>query len=197
MLVADWELFNKSLQEGGGMGGNKPAVSGTQQLDKMLADAKIGPELINSLGQGMKNLADNASKMNSFADASVATAEYTKNIKTASTALLEINKSYATTAEALTGMSAATVDAKQYQEQVVKITKNLGALNAVYELELQDANSHLKAMNKFYANINTAMESMNQASKETESFKAELGKLNQNIGSLNKVYGGMLSAMKA
>ena len=76
------------------------------------------------------------------------------------------------------------------------VTKNLGALNAVYEMELQDANSHVKAMNKFYSNVTAAMESMAQAGKDTDKFKAQLSQLTTNISALNKVYGSMLTAMK-
>ena len=76
------------------------------------------------------------------------------------------------------------------------LLKILVALNAVYEMELQDANSHLKAMNKFYSNLSTAMESMADASKESEHFKGELSKLTGNLTSLNRVYGSMLTAMK-
>jgi hypothetical protein len=45
------------LQKSGG----KPL---TQQLDKMLSDAKVGPELINSLGKGFTTLGESVSKMN-------------------------------------------------------------------------------------------------------------------------------------
>ena len=67
-----------------------------------------------------------------------------------------MNKSYASTVAAMSEMSNAANDAKQYHAQVQTITKNLGALNAVYEMELQDANNHLKAMNKFYSNLTNA-----------------------------------------
>ena len=76
------------------------------------------------------------------------------------------------------------------------MTKNLGALNAVYEMELQDANNHLKAMNKFYGNLSMAMENLTDASKDTEQFKGELSKLTTNLTSLNRIYGSMLTAMK-
>ena len=36
---------------------------------------------------------------------------------------------------------------KQFHEQVQVLTKNLSSLNTIYELELQDTNNHLKAMN--------------------------------------------------
>ena len=76
------------------------------------------------------------------------------------------------------------------------VTKNLGALNAVYEMELQDANTHLKSMNKFYGTLSQAMENMANASKDTEQFKDEVGKLTINLNSLNRVYGNMLNAMR-
>jgi gliding motility-associated protein GldL len=64
-------------------------------------------------------------------------------------------------------------------------------------MELQDANNHLKAMNKFYNNLTNAMSNMADASKDTEAFKVELSKLTGNLNNLNKVYGNMLTAMKS
>lgn len=174
----------------------EPKDNLSQKFDEMLSNAKIGPELFDSLGKGIQNLATSAEKMGTIADAAVATNEYASNVKTASKTLVDINQSYGKTAMALTELSSASADAKEYHSQVVTVTKNLSALNNVYEMELLDAQSHLKTLNKFYSNISTAMEGLNEAGKETEQFKTELAKLNQNVSSLNKVYGGMLSAMK-
>ena len=65
----DWSLVYPELA-GGDPTETKKKSSGTltQQLDNMLAQAKIGPELIESLGKGMKNLADSASKMSNLSD---------------------------------------------------------------------------------------------------------------------------------
>jgi gliding motility-associated protein GldL len=167
-----------------------------QKLDEMLANAKVGPELIESLGRGMQNLASSAERMGNLTDAAVATNEYAANIKSAAKTLVDMNASYGKTAAALTEMSSASQDAKAYHIQVQTATKNLSALNTVYEIELQDANSHVKTLNKFYSNMTSAMEGLSEAGKETELFKNELSKLNQNVSSLNKIYGGMLSAMK-
>lgn len=168
----------------------------TAKLDDMLSKAKIGPELIDSLGKGLQNLATSAEKMGNLSDAAVATNEYATNVKSAAKTLVDMNASYGKTAAALTEMSAASQDAKAYHTQVLAVTKNLTALNSVYELELQDANSHVKTLNKFYSNMSVAMQGLAEAGKETEAFKNELAKLNQNVSSLNKIYGGMLSAMK-
>lgn len=183
---------------------NKPRIANQAQegesvskkLDHMLESAKIGPELIDSLGKGMNNLATNVKGMSSLSNAAVATEEYSKNVGEASKALVNMGKSYAQTATAMSEMASASSDAKEYHSQVQNITKNLGALNSVYELELQDANSHLKAMNKFYANVASVMESMEKAGKGSEQFSAELQKLTGNLTSLNSVYGNMLTAMR-
>ncbi|SFG94256.1 type IX secretion system motor protein PorL/GldL [Algoriphagus hitonicola] len=198
----DWTKVYPELAEDGTVAPRrapKAAAAGdqtSQKLDEMLAKAKVGPELIESLGKGMQNLASSAEKMGNLADAAVATNEYATNVKTAAKTLVDMNASYGKTAAALTEMSAASQDAKEYHTQVVTVTKNLSALNAVYEMELQDANSHVKTLNKFYSNMTAAMEGLSEAGKETEAFKNELAKLNQNVSSLNKIYGGMLSAMK-
>jgi gliding motility-associated protein GldL len=136
-------------------------------MDKLLADAKVGPDLVKSLGDGMRNLADTAKKMNSLSDAAVATNEYATNMKGASAKLVEMNKSYGTAMEAMQAMSDATKDAKDYHTQVQTVTKSLSALNALYEMELKDSQSHTKALNKFYSNVSTALEGMADAGKET------------------------------
>lgn len=197
----DWtKVYPELADETGGPYGKTKRVeegSVSKQLDHMLESANIGPELVESLGKGMKNMAESASNITSLANASVATEEYAQNVKSASNSLIEMNKSYKTTMNAMEEMSTASQDAREYHAQVQNVTKNLSALNAVYEMELQDAESHVKAMNKFYNNVSSAMESMLQAAKDTESFKMELSKLTTNLSSLNRIYGNMLTAMKS
>ena len=168
----------------------------TAKMDEMLANAKVTPDIFDNLGRGMKSLTDTVSKIGDITDATVATNDYAKNVRTAASTMTEMNKSYGLTMNAMGEMANASQDAKEYRVQFQKVTQNMGALNAVYELELQDTNKHLKAMNSFYGNLTTAMENMSDASKDTQQFKQELSKLTTNLTSLNNVYGSMLSAMK-
>jgi len=166
------------------------------QLDNMLQQANIGPELIESLGKGMNNLATSAQKMGTLSDAAVATSEYATNVKAASQSLASMNDSYAQTATALVAMSSAAQDSQAYQAQIQAVTKNLSALNAVYELELQDSTEQKKARADFYKNMSTAMSSFTEVGNETQAFREEMVKLNQNVSALSKIYGGMLSAIR-
>lgn len=168
----------------------------TAKMDEMLANAKVTPDIFDNLGKGMKSLTDTVSKIGNITDATIATNDYAKNVRTAAGTMTEMNKSYGVTMNAMGEMANASQDAKEYRVQFQKVTQNMGALNAVYELELQDTNKHLKAMNSFYGNLTTAMENMSDASKDTQQFKQELSKLTTNLTSLNNVYGSMLSAMK-
>lgn len=183
-----------------GQNSNKPAIDEKVAMKLAAIEAQIAnsisPEQIQNLGKGMQNLADNVSKMTQLADASVATTEYAKNVKQASTAIVEMNKSYNTTISAMAEMANASKDAKAYHAQVQGLTKNLTELNAVYEVELRSASKHVKAMNDFYSSLASAMQNVASASQDTQKFKEQLGQLTTNLTSLNKVYGGMLTAMK-
>lgn len=167
-----------------------------KKLDDMMSDANITGDTLQKLGTGFNALSTSVSQMGSLANAAVASDEYAQNVKTATTTIQELNKSYSSTVTAMSAMADASSDAKEYHSQVQNITKNLSALNAVYEMELQDVNVHLKSMNKFYGSLSSAMENMSEASKDTQMFKGELSKLTTNLSSLNTVYGIMLTAMK-
>ncbi|GAB3560176.1 type IX secretion system motor protein PorL/GldL [Spirosoma fluminis] len=168
----------------------------TANMDQMLAQAKVTPDVFEKLGTGFRSLNDTVSKLTDLTDATVATNDYARNVKTASQSLSEMNKSYNTAITAVSSMADATNDTKELRDQTQKVTKNMGALNAVYELELQDTNKHLKAMNAFYGSLTSAMENMTDASRDTQQFKNELAKLTGNLASLNNVYGSMLTAMR-
>ncbi|MDH4058664.1 MAG: gliding motility protein GldL, partial [Cyclobacteriaceae bacterium] len=138
---------------------NKPAAGDSPllKIDEMLKTAKVDQNLLDNLGKGLNNLATSASQMNSLSNAAVATNEYAKNVQSASAALTEMNKSYGTAMKAVSEMANASKDTGEYHNQVQKVTKNLAALNSIYEMELKDADSHVKNMNKFYESLTGAM----------------------------------------
>ena len=192
----EWEKVYPELLDSTPVAKKAPVTNLTAQMDAALANAKITPETFENLNKGFKSLTETVGKIGDITDATVATNEYAKNVKTAAGTMVEMNKAYSVTMNAMSEMSGASADAKEYRAQFTQITQKMSALNAVYELELQDTNKHLKAMNAFYGNLTTAMENMSDASKDTQQFKNELAKLTTNLTSLNGVYGSMLTAMK-
>lgn len=167
----------------------------TAALDKMMADAKIGPELIESLGTGLRTFGDKVSTISKVADASTATNEFTSKVKTASAGFDSLSAAFDSATTNLRAMGESKVDSQAYHDQVNNLAKNLSALNAVYELELQDSSAHLKSMNKFYANLSQTMQNFNESMEDSKQFKEEVNRLAKNLSSLNAIYGNMLSAM--
>ena len=201
----EWERAYPELADDEAVALPKPKKDGaaaqkaaalTANLDNMLAEANLSPDAFKSFGSGMKKLHESVNQMKDMAGVATASDGYAKSLADATKSMSDLNKAYDKTLGALGSMADATKDTKDYHAQVQTITKNLGALNAVYEMELKDANSHLKAMNKFYSNLTVAMESMSDASKESKVFKEQMTSLTSNLTQLNKVYGNMLSAMK-
>lgn len=82
-----------------------------------------------------------------------------------------------------------------YQTQLDRLNKNMGALNAAHELHLQGTSEKLKESQKVYAGVESMMKKLNTSIEETEKYADSVSKLNQSIASLNTVYGNMLSAM--
>ncbi len=172
---------------------NKGSVS--QQLDKMLEDAKVSPELISSLGTGLQTLSSNVSNLTDLSSASVATNEYVSNVQKASKSIDGINSSYVSAVDALNTLAASSSNSREYGDQMEKISKNLAQLNSIYELEIAESNNHLKTINSFVGNLSGVINSLSETEQQAVTFKQEMDKLSKNLTSLNNVYGGMLSAM--
>lgn len=183
------ELVSSSMR------GSSSGFSSSAALDKMMSDAKIGPDLIERLGSGLRTFGEKVSAISNTADVSLATSEFSEKIKGASKRFDTLSASFDRASEDIAEMARTTSDSKAYHEQVNALTKNLATLNAVYELELQDSNAHLKSMNKFYQNIAITMKNFNDSMEDSTKFKDEIGKLAQNVAAMNAIYGNMLSAM--
>lgn len=195
----DWTLVYPELREGAEpkavVAPTKSGLSTAVSLDKMITDAKIGPELLNSLGEGLKTFSDKVSTISKVADAGTATQEFTTKIKAAGASYDNLSTAFSKASAGLIELGNSNVDSKAYHDQVTSLAKNLSALNAVYELELQDSSTHLKSMNKFYQNLSATMQNFNESMDDSKKFKDEIGRMAQNLASLNAVYGNMLTAM--
>jgi len=169
--------------------------SAAQEMDKMLEDAKIGPELIESLGTGFRNLADHTSKLNNISDASVATDEFVGNIRSASDKMNNLSDSYEKASETLTGLTVSSEDSANYSDNLKGISAKLTELNNVYELQLKSASEHAEASNRAYQDIEGLMSNLQSSVASSEQYKENISELARNLSSLNTIYGNMLNAM--
>ncbi|MDO9001475.1 MAG: gliding motility protein GldL [Bacteroidota bacterium] len=194
----DWTLAYPELA---GMGGaleeeeEKSNLPITEQLDNLLADAKIGPELIESLGAGMRAIGDNATKMADISNATVATNEYVDNVKKASSSVSTLADTYKSAANSIQSLAESNDAGHSIGESLNKVSKNLSALNATYELQLQGSKTHLDATSKFYDGLHDLMKNLHDSVDDTKKYRSEMSQLSTNLTALNTVYGNMLSAM--
>lgn len=167
----------------------------SNQLDNLLADAKIGPELLESLGTGMRALGDSANKMADITNATVATNEYVDSVKNASKNVSHLADTYSKAADSISDLAQSNDAGMSIGESLNKVSKNLSALNATYELQLQGSQQHLDATNKFYEGLSDLMKNLNDSVDDTKKYRQEMSTLSNNLTALNTVYGNMLSAM--
>ncbi len=165
------------------------------QMDKMLAEAKLSPQLFESLAESINGLKVNVVNLAEISDVTVATNEFSDKLKAASGKIDQLNKSYSGTVDTMNQFSNSINDVKSYQSQIQTVTSNLQSLNAVYALELEDAQKHLNSINKFYGGISNVMQNLVDTSKETEVLRTEVVSLSKNMQTLNNIYGGMINAM--
>ena len=174
-----------------------PNFPATAALDKMLADAKIGPQLIGSLADGLRTFGDKVNSISKVTDAGEATIAFTAKVKEATASYSGLNAAFEKATANINDLAKSSTDSKAYTEQVNLLAKNLTSLNSVYELELQDSSAHFKTMNKFYQNIALTMGNFNESLNDSKTFKDEIGKLSKNLTVLNSIYGNMINAMNA
>lgn len=84
-------------------------------------------------------------------------------------------------------VSAATT---KYNDQLTLAASHLESMNALYSLQLEHGRQQSEFSKKY-------VEDIQKSAEQSEKFNEELAGLTSNLNNLNRVYGGMLSAMKA
>jgi gliding motility-associated protein GldL len=168
----------------------------TGALDKALMEADITPANLNRLGEGFKKLNTTITNMSEIADVVAVTGDYTQRTKEVTQALTQVKDAYVGAANSVGAFNAASDGARVFHDQVQVLTKNLSSLNTIYELELQESNNHLKALNQFYGKLSETAAVMNNSAEDAKRVQEQIGNLANNLGRLNNVYGNMLTAMQ-
>ena len=178
---------------GGASSSGNPAVA---KMDEMFHEADITPANLDRLSEGFKKLGSTVNNIADVSDVVKTTADYTAKTKEVTVALDQMKNVYQGAASTVSSFNSAADSTKQFHEQVQVLTKNLGSLNAIYELELQDTNNHLKAMNSFYGNLVQASQTMQGSVDDAKKAHEQISKLAGNLSHLNTIYGNMLTAMQ-
>jgi len=197
----NWELVYPELALGHSDELDHSAISKskkggiTDELDKMLAEAKIDSALLERLGDGMRQLGDNASQLKGITSAAAATDSYVSSLQAASDKVSTLSEAYEKASVSISGMTSEAKEGESFGEQMQKVSKNLSALNNVYELQLKGSSAHLEATEKFQSQVTEMMSNLAASSENTRLYKENMAMLSKNLTDLNNVYGNMLKAM--
>ena len=201
------------------------AASATQKLDKMLEDAKIGPELIASLGKGLQNLSETTSGLGSVAKAAQTSETFIKNVGEASTQVTGLTAAYKKTADYLNkdllasgeylasvqeATSAVSTLANIYKEtantlsvgdasyidELKTMASSLSSINALYEMQIQNSSAQLEATKNVQERIDNLVTNFADTAENVLKYKEQVNALSKKVGSLNDIYGNMLAAMQ-
>lgn len=222
----------KKAQATGGItvegGGSVVLGSGggeTQKLDKMLEDAKIGPELIESLGKGLQNLSETTNGLGSVAKAAETSETFIKNVGEASNQVTELTSAYKKTAdylnkdllasgEYLSSVQEATsavgtlaniyketantlsVGDASYIDELKTMASSLSSINALYEMQIQNSSAQLEATKNVQERIDNLVTNFADTAENVLKYKEQVNALSKKVGSLNDIYGNMLAAMQ-
>jgi gliding motility-associated protein GldL len=178
----------------------------TQELDDMLTKAKIGPELIESLGDGMRKMSENVSKMSDVTSTAVATDDFVKNVKDAGKSAGELSSSYKKVSDVLQ-QDASTVG--EFSNSVKSAAVSAGNLAEVYTEVSSAIKKEMNATETFSNSISTATDSANKLAErynvsadlltksaemlnfsaiDSKTYNDQLQKISSNLAALNTIY---------
>ncbi len=194
--IIEW-VKPKSHEEDAPVAAAVPAGNpALKSLDKMIQEADITPVSLKKLGEGFQKLGTTVNGMSEVGDVVKSTGDFSAKTKEATAAIGSMATAFNNSATTMASFNNASESARGFHEQVQVLTKNLGSLNTIYELELKESNNHLKALNSFYGKMAEASQAMMNSVDDANKAKEQIGALANNLGKLNSVYGNMLSAMQ-
>jgi uncharacterized phage infection (PIP) family protein YhgE len=155
-----------------------------------------GPDAMKALQESFTQLNTTVSGLKDVTDMAAASSDFAKKTREVTTQLDAVKSAYTDAASSVGAFAQATSGAQQFHEQIQSLTKNLSSLNTIYELELQESNNHLKALNNFYGKLAEASTAMSSSVEDAKKVQEQIGHLAGNLGRLNSIYGNMLTAMQ-
>ncbi len=173
-------------------------TTGLQNLSdttEKLSDISDASVATNKFTENMNSAADSVNELGSATKQSAETLSYSVDgvsdaynkvsdqVKESGN---QVENAYQKLIESMTvdvDFSAVNQGNESYNEKITVLNKNLEALNAVFELQLEGG-------------LDQMMEDLKGSVEQSQRYKEQVSQLADNVESLNRVYGNMLSAMK-
>jgi gliding motility-associated protein GldL len=82
-----------------------------------------------------------------------------------------------------------------FSAQMDRLSKNLSAMNAAYEIQIQSANNTKNTAQSLDEYIKKLATNLTDSTDSVVAYKQQIDMLAQNVSKLNGIYGNMLAAM--
>ena len=161
-----------------------------------MENANITPDAMTKLSAGFQQLNTTVAQIADISQVAANANDFSAKTKEATIAIAGIKDAAINATHSLAGFHGASESSKQFHEQMQFLNKNLASLNTIYELELQEGNNHLKALNSFYGKLTQASTAMAGSADDALKAKEQIAALATNLSKLNQLYGNMLTAMQ-
>lgn len=201
----DWSLVYPELVglEAGASAHKQMSIDGFSQLNELFASANIDSGVMEKLGTGINKLENTASKLNDMSDAAIATNNYVQSMNSATDAVKSLSENHNLNLESYRRMSETfnssiakmEENSGEYNTQISSFNKNLSSLNSMYEIQLKTTKERLEGQEQVQKSMGEVMQNLSVSLDNSKKFKQQTDELTQNLTSLNRVYGNMLSAM--
>ncbi|MBN2638103.1 MAG: gliding motility protein GldL [Bacteroidales bacterium] len=127
------------------------------------------------------------------------TEEFSSTVQEAIQSAKSMSESYHKSAEALAAsvesFDFTSNESAAYNNELRKVTENLSALNALYEVQLKDSSAVMENSSKMKETVDQLYQSLQKSTELSGEFTNEMETLTKQMGRLNTVYGNMLTAM--
>ena len=173
-------LFNDQVKQ------LSTASNATLATNEFAANVKAASQSVTLLGTSYKESADAFKTSSESLNYSVETLQDTYS--KAAQKVEQTNTSFVQAYEKISGsmdvdFSALKTGNKQNSENIGSLNKNLGAINAIFELQLQEVD-----FDKMISELKGSV-------AHSQKYSQEITKLGKRLEALNTVYGNMLTAM--
>lgn len=157
-------------------------------------------ESLNNVTEGASSLANAYTQAADTLKSDMnTTEEFASTVKDATASAEVLAVSYKKSSEVLSksveALDFTAVEGDAYNEQLRKIAENMAALNAIYEIQLQGTNRAVESTEKLQTTMGKFLTKLENSTASTSDFSDQMATLSKRMGSLNKVYGNMLTAM--
>lgn len=124
------------------------------------------------------------------------TDSYSKSASTFDESSVKLTEAYTSFADKLTQeIDTVGSEGNAYSEKLGSLNTNLAALNSVYELQVKSLNEQVDNSTKYFDGLKGVAETLNKTIENTDKLNTGVEELQNNIASLNSIYGNMLSSL--